>query len=200
MPSEFREKFLDGFSIELLKEYADISYIPCQYGENEKLHLNHSCKLVLKGRNLHRIGGPAVIDELITLAKGAENLAAEGNKNLVRFNIAKSTHYIIDLATYPHVNEGVWDKYHSKFEDISADWLEAHKSIIENLVSNYTPNPMKSIPNRVRSITEEAFFDSIDFLPAFKRKCMVTDLQLANMCCKQIYNLMDWFATFEKLL
>lgn len=200
MPFKFREKFLDGFSIELLKEYADIPYMPTQYGENEELHLNHSYKLALKGRDLYRVGETDAFDELITLSNGILNLADIGNENLVRFNIAKSTHYIIDLATYPHVNEGLWDKYHGKFEDISADWLETHKNIIENLVLNYTPNPMKSIPSRVRSLMEEAFFDSIDFLPAFKRNGIVTDLQLATMCCKQIYNLMDWFATFEKLL
>jgi hypothetical protein len=200
MPSEFRKKFLDGFSMELIQEYADIPYVPAKFEENEELHLNHSYKLVLKGRDLHKVGESTVLNEVITLAKGAENLSKEGKAMLVRYNIVKASHYLVDIMTYPHVNVTTWDKYHAKFEDNAATWLELHKSVVEELAANYTPNPMKSVPNRVRALAEGAYYDSLEFLPTYKRNGMVADLLWASMCVKQIYALMDWFYTFNKII
>ena len=198
MPEGFREKFLQDFSFDLLLEYVDVPYTARKFGEPEDLHLGHSYKLTLKGRDLHRAGETGALDEIVTLAKGAETLAKEGKHMLVRYNIAKGAHYIVDLGTFPHVVDGSWDKYHTKFEDQAAHWLKYNTRVIEDLVRNYSPIPMRSVQNRCRAIAEEAFFDAMDFLPTYKRNGCVTDLQWASLCCKQVYALMDWFSTFLK--
>lgn len=200
MPEDFKEKFLSGFSFELLLEYVDVPYVPQQFGEDESLHLGHSYKLLLKGRDLHRVGDTTALDEIANYAKGVPTLIENGQGSLARFNIAKGAHYITDIGTFPHVNAGTWDKYHTKYEDLASVWLCSHKGLVEDLIKNYNPNPMRNVQNRVRSITERAFFDSMDFLPAFRRNGLPTDLQIATMCCNHIYDLMDWFSTFEKAL
>lgn len=198
MPEGFREKFLQGFSFELLLEYVDVPNTARKFGEPEDLHLGHSYKLTLKGRDLHRAGETGALDELVALAKGAHTLAGEGKDALVRYSIAKGAHYIIDLGTFPHVAGSSWDKYHTKFEDQASSWLKYNTRIIEDLVSSYTPTPMRSVKNRARSIAEEAFFDAMDFLPTYKRNGCITDQQWTVMCCKHVYALIDWFATFFK--
>jgi hypothetical protein len=107
---------------------------------------------------------------------------------------------VIDLSTYPHVNESTWDKYHTKFEDLASVWFEYHQQLVEELVLNYKPDPMRSVPNRCRKIADDAYFASIDYLPALKRNGQITDLQWASMVVQHCYNLMDWFASFDKWL
>lgn len=200
MPVGYREKFLTDFSFDLLLETADIPYAANRFGEPEHLHLDHCYKLYLKGRDLHKIGEGLALEELVYFGKSVIELHAQDNAQLVRYNIAKGTHYIIDLGTFPHVNEATWDKYHKYFEDLAADWLDLHRPLIEELTKNYKPDPMRSVQNRGRAIAKQAYFDSIDFLPALKRNGQITDLQWATMCCKHIYAVMNWFTTFEKCL
>ena len=196
MPADFREKFLTDFSFDLLLETADIPYEPSEYGEKAELHRGHCLKLYLKGRDLHKIGDSTVIEELTTFAHGAQH----GNSLVTRYNISKGTHFIIDIGTYCHVNESTWDKYHTKFEDLASVWFEYHQHLVEELVLNYKPDPMRSVPNRCRKIADDAYFASIDYLPALKRNAQITDLQWASMVVQHCYNLMDWFASFEKCL
>lgn len=200
MPAEYREKYMAGFSFEMLMDACDIPYVPMQFGENENLHLGHSYKLYLKGRDLHKIGSNVAMDEAVNYAKSVPELFKENKNVLVRYNIAKGTHYVIDIATFPHVCEATWDKYHSKFEDLASVWLESHKGLVEELTVNYKPDPMKSVSNRIRAMAEEAYFASLDFLPPLKRNTQLTDLQWATMCVKHVYSIMDWFATFERYL
>lgn len=196
MPADFQEKFLTDFAFDLLLETADIPYESDTYGENADLHRGHCLKLYLKGRDLHKIGDSSLLEELGSFAHGAQ----QGNSLVARYNIAKGTHFIIDLGTYCHVNEATWDKYHAKFEDLSSTWFEYHLGVVEDLVANYKPDPMRSIPNRCRKIADDAYFASIDYLPALKRNAQITDLQWASMVVRHVYNVMDWFSSFEKWL
>ncbi len=200
MPVQYRKKYLTGFSFELLQEYADIPYVPSVFNEPEYLHLDHSYKLYLRGRDLHKIGEGRALEEVLNFAQQIQELNKQEKSQLVRLSVAKGTHYVIDIGTYPHVNEVTWDKYHAKFEDMAADWFDVHKHLVEELVQNYKPEVMKSVPNRARSIAENAYFASLDFLPKLKRGGLITDLQWATMCVKQVYAVMDWFATFERCL
>lgn len=200
MDEGFREKFLTGFSLELLLEYCDVPYVSERFGESEHLHIDHTYKLYLKGRDLHRIGEGDALGEIVKFSKSIQELAKAENGMLVRYTIAKATHYLIDIATFPHVNHEIWDKYHEKFESQASDWLLIHEHIVKELIKNYKPDPYRSVQNRVRAVAERAYFDSIDFLPCYKRNGMVTDLQWATLCCKHVYDVMDWFATFEKQL
>lgn len=195
MSAEYRDKFLNGFSLALLNEYANVPYIPARFNEPEVEHTLHTYKLALKGRDLHHNGEGNALGEVVNFAKGA---VSAKDAMITRYNIAKATHYIIDIATFPHVTEGVWDKYHLKFEDQVCSWLLSHQGIVEELVANYKPDPMRSVQNRVRAIAERSYFDALDFLPTFKRNGQITDLQWATLCCRHIYDTMDWFATFEK--
>lgn len=200
MPEGYREKFLSGFSFELLLEYADVPYVTDRYGEPEHLHIDHTYKLYLKGRDLHHVGDGNALEEVVSFSKSIQQLSKEGNGLLVRYNIAKATHYVIDLATFPHVIDKDWDKYHTAFEDHAANWLEAHKTLVDELVINYKPNAMRSVQNRMRAIAERTYFHSLDFLPCYKRNSQITDLQWVNLSVKHIYDLMDWFATFQNQL
>lgn len=196
MQAEFREKFLTGFSLDLLLETADIPYEPTEFGEIADMHRGHCLKLYLKGRDLHKIGDSTVIEDLVTFTHGAQ----QGNALVTRYNIAKGTHFIIDIGTYPHVNEATWDKYHARFEELSSTWFEYHQSLVEELVQHYKPDPMRSIPNRCRKIADDAFFASMNYLPSLKRNGQITDMQWASMTVQHVYNLMDWFASFDKWL
>jgi len=196
MPADFREKFLTDFSFDLLLETSDIPYEATEYGEKPELHRGHCLKLYLKGRDLHKLGNSTILDELSTFAQGAQ----KGNVLVTRYNIAKGAHFIIDIGTYPHVNEATWDKYHLRFEDLSSTWFEYHLPLVQELVKNYVPDPMRSVPNRCRKIADEAFFSSLDYLPSLKRNAQITDLQWAEMVVKHCYNLMDWFSSFDKWL
>jgi hypothetical protein len=196
MPTDFKERFLADFSFDLLLEAGDIPYEPECFGEKAELHRGHCLKLYLKGRYLHKIGDSTVLEQLTTFAYGAQ----QDNPLVVCYNIAKGTHFLIDIGTYPHVNEAIWDKYHTKFEELASTWFEYHQLIISELVQNYKPFPMRSVPNRCRKIADEAYFASIDYLPALKRNGQITDLQWASMVATHCYNLMDWFSTFEKFL
>jgi len=200
MPVEYRKKFLAGFSFDMLLETADIPYVPNRFGEQEDLHLDHSFKLYLKGRDLHKIGEGNALEELVQFSKSVVELYKQDNPQLVRYNIAKGTHYVIDIGTYPHVNEATWDKYHTKFEDLAGSWLDLHKHLVEELVKNYRPEPMRSVHNRSRAIAEDAYFASADYLPTLKRGGIITDLQWVTVCTKHIYAVMDWFSTFESCL
>ena len=200
MPIEYREKFLTGFSFDLLLEAADIPYVAGAFGEKDHLHLGHSYKLYLKGRDLHKIGEGSALEESITFANGVHEAFKQGNPLVIRYNIAKGTHFVIDLGTFSHVNEVTWDKYHQRFEDQAATWIEHHLHLVEELVQNYKPDPMRSVQNRCRKIAEDAYFASIDYLPALKRNGQITDLQWAEMTVRHCYNLMDWFSSFERFL
>ena len=200
MPASYKEKFLTDFSFDLLLEAADIPYEGDTFGENQSLHRGHCLKLYLKGRDLHKIGDSNILEELSLYSAGVNEASKQGNDLVVRYNIAKGCHFIVDLATYCHVNESTWDKYHTKFEDLSSVWIEYHQGLVAELVQRYKPDPMRSVPNRCRKIADDAFFASMDYLPALKRNGQITDLQWAGMTVQHCYNLMDWFSTFEKFL
>jgi len=200
MPSNFQEKFLTGFSFDLLLESSSIPNEITTYGEDVELHRDHCLKLYLKGRDLHKIGDSTVLEELQALAVGAQEAFKRGDSLVTRYNIARGTHFIVDLGTYPHVNEVIWDKFHMPFEEQAADWIERHTRLVSELVANYAPTPMRSIPNRCRKIADDAYYTSTNFLPCFKRHGQITDLQWAEMATQQCYNLMNWFSSFNAIL
>lgn len=110
MPVEYRNKFLTGFSHELLLEYSDVPYVSDRFREPEHLHIDHTYKLQLKGNNLHRIGESNALGEVVNFSDSIKELALVKNYNLVKYNIAKATHYIIDIATFAHVNHSTCPK------------------------------------------------------------------------------------------
>lgn len=194
MSAGFKEKFLADFPFELVREYADVPYTSDRF--DDKYHTDHSYRLYLKGRDLHKIGEGDSIAEIVNFAQATTKVS---DPMLVRYNIVKATHYLVDLC-YPHVVETLWDKYHDKFEDQAANWLDTHRDLVEQLCKDYKPTPMRSVQNRCRAFAEEMYFDALDFLPVLKRNAYATDLQWATMVMKHIYIVMDWFATWERYL
>lgn len=200
IPASYQQRFTVGFPFELFLEYSHVPYVSDRVSELPFEHVDHCYKLHLKGRDLYHVGDGDVLAEIVKLGKAMPELALAGEDELVRMNIAKGTHYIIDIATFPHAVFEGWNKYHVKFENFAATWLEANKDVIARLTENYVLDPFRSIQNRARAIAEDTYTSSLEYLPTLKRNAVISDRLMANMACKHVEYVMNWLATFEKCL
>ena len=133
MPDKFQAFFIaDGFTEEDLKRIADIpDLIDHDNIEQDPFcRHDHSYKMeIVNGQLTWTDGG--VLERMKSLAEDARDFYMEGNYPMVRYSLAKATHYCIDSKTFPHLSPGKpWSEYHAKFEDQMAVFLTKHQSEI----------------------------------------------------------------------
>lgn len=136
MPESFRDFLISGgFTESDLKKYADIpdEVDRDNLTQNSEIHHAHSYKLHEIDGKLKWIDGDC-LERLKGLCADAHDFKAEGRLDMVRYCLAKMTHYRIDSLTYPHLHRGKpWSTHHQSFEDELGSFLSKHIDDIPKL-------------------------------------------------------------------
>ena len=120
MPDKFRAFLIaDGFTENDIKQIAELpDLVDLDNIEQDPFCRHaHSYKMEIIGGQLTWTDG-GCLDRMKSLAEDARDFYMEKNFAMVRYSLAKMTHYCIDSKTFPHLSPGKpWSDYHAKFED-----------------------------------------------------------------------------------
>lgn len=133
MPEKFQAFFIaDDYTEENIKHDAELpDLVDLDNIEQDPFCRHaHSWKLELVNGQLTKTDG-GCIDRIKSLAEDARDFYMEKNFAMVRYSLAKATHYIIDSKTFPHLSPGKpWSEFHAKFEDQMATFIIKHQDEI----------------------------------------------------------------------
>ncbi len=188
MPDKFRAFFIaQNYTEEQLKIDADI---PDEVDKDNllqdaEIHHAHSYKLReitdAKGnKHLDYLDGDC-LQRLKGLAADAHDFYREGKLDMVRYTLAKMTHYRIDALTYPHLHKGrPWSKHHEAFETHMGHFIVQHAPEIGQLKFEACEDIYKAA--RVTALA--AWYEGRDLVELYEQGKCVPD-ETALMVCKR---------------
>lgn len=136
MPTKFRTFLIaNDYSEEKIKRDAELpDLVDLDNIEQDPFCRHaHSYKMELVDGKLTWTDG-GCIERIKSLAEDARDFYMEKNFPMVRYSLAKATHYIIDSKTFPHLSPGKpWSEFHTRYEDQMAVFLTKHQDEIGSL-------------------------------------------------------------------
>jgi hypothetical protein len=145
MPEFFRSFLIcESFTLEDLAQIATYPDLldHDNIRQNAEIHHAHSYKLDADGKWLT---GDCLktVDVLCAFAldvwrelQKLKSLPCAGQLAwVVRYALAKVTHYRIDALTYPHLHKGApWSRHHAAFEAHMDKWIQKHRAEVGSFV------------------------------------------------------------------
>ncbi len=197
MPESFQAFFIaDGFTAEDLKTGADLPDLVDKDNitQDAEIHHAHSYKLQEVAGQLKWTDGD-VLERLKGLCADAHDFKAEKNAAMVRYCLAKMTHYRVDALTYPHLFHGrPWSIYHHKFEaDLGKFLVRNHANIGQLVFSAY-----KDIYKDCRKTAVEAWYVGRDVVAVFEKGEKLSDDQMLAICRTCIQGIGDLWTTLKQ--
>lgn len=152
--------------------------------QDAEIHHAHSYKLeevqAADGSKLLKWTDGDCLQRLNGLAQDVHDFHAEGKLDMVRYALAKMTHYRIDALTYPHLFHGQpWSKYHEKFETHMGKFLVANQDQIGSLVFL----PYKDLYKAARETALKAWYEGRDLVEKLEKGEGIPD-DLALIICR----------------
>ena len=197
MPGEFRDFLIsDGFDEAHLQKCAVLpDEIDHDNIENNAVtHFAHSYKMEMKDGKPVWVAGDGM-KKLEADCSQAIDFMKEGNLAMVRYFLAKSTHYCIDVLTYPHEHQGeLWEKHHTPWETMMGHFLTAHQGEIGPLHSE----PFSHIYRDMVGVARGAWQNGLNIGAALDAKTPINDdiwLATCRMCISAV---MSMWATMAK--
>jgi hypothetical protein len=133
IPQKFQTFFIaDGYTEESIKHDAELpDLVDLDNIEQDPFCRHaHSYKLELINGQLMKTDGEC-IERMKSIIEDARDFYLEKNLPMVRYSLAKATHYCIDSKTFPHLSPGKpWNEFHVKFEDQMGAFLAKHQEEI----------------------------------------------------------------------
>ena len=196
MPETFRSFMLtDGYTEEQLGKDADLPDTTDKDNltQNSEIHHAHSYKLEMKDGQLKWIDGDA-LERLKGLAADAHDFNAEGKLEMVRYCLAKMTHYIIDGSgpTYPHLHRGKpWSEYHEKFEKQMGFFISAHAQEIGPLTFHVSSDLYK----RARATAFIGWSEGLEVVKDYQANGGISQEKALHICRFALQNIGDIWTT-----
>ncbi|MDP4121325.1 MAG: hypothetical protein Q8876_09790 [Bacillota bacterium] len=196
MPNEF-QRFLiaDGYTTENLSNDADLpdEVDKDNITQNSEIHHAHSYKLESGDNGLHWIDGDA-LERLKGLCADAHDFKAENKLDMLRYTLAKMTHYRVDALTYPHLHKGKpWSNYHAKFEDNLGAFLIKNQSKIQEIV----PNKYDDVYKACRKTAIKNWYDGLDYVGDLINDEKISDETKLEICTECIQGICDLWYTMS---
>lgn len=197
MPESFQKFFIaDGFTTENIKELADIPDLVDKDNltQDAEIHHAHSFKMQEVEGRLKWLDGD-VLERLKGLCADAHDFKAEGRLDMVRYCLAKSTHYRVDSLTYPHLFRGKpWSLYHQKFETELGHFIAANQAKIRELEFK----PYKDIYKDCRQTAVDAWYQGKDVVAAFEKGEKLADQHKLHICRMCVQGIGDLWITLAR--
>lgn len=206
MPDKFQAFFIsEGYTEERLKTDADLPDMVDKDNItiNSEIHHAHSFKLQEitgpKGEKyLDWLDGDC-LQRLKALAADAHDFRAEGKLDMVRYALAKMTHYIVDGSgcTYPHNHRGrPWSQYHQSFEDDLGHFITVHQSEIGSI----SFEACSDIYKYCRKSALDMWHEGLVVVENLEKGIGLTDAQKLELCRKAIKLIGDIWLTLANEL
>lgn len=199
MPDKFRAFFIaDGFTEDDLKRIADLpDLVDLDNIEQDPFCRHaHSYKMELSDGQLKWMDGEA-LDRVKNLAEDARDYYREKNFAMVRYSLAKATHYSIDAKTFPHLSPGKpWSDYHAKFEDHMASFITKH----QNEIGSLEFIAYKDVVEDSGKITRELWYAGQEVVKVYLDGGKVSDELAMDVCSKCIKGVGDLWVTVAREL
>lgn len=194
MPAQFTSFMLsDGYNTDQLSIDADLPDLldHDNITQNAEIHHAHSFKMEEVDGKLNWLDGD-VLDRLKGLCADAHDFKAENKLNLVKYSLAKATHYKVDSMTYPHLHRGKpWSIYHADFETYMGKFITEHATEIGNM----TFEPYRDIYHDSRKISEIFWYDSSQVLTVLENRLQLPDAVSLALCQKIVKSIGDLWTT-----
>lgn len=199
MPEKFQAFFIsDGYTEEQLKTDADLPDMVDKDNItiNSEIHHAHSYKLQeitdAKGiKYLDWLDGDC-LQRLKALAADVHDFHAEGKLDMLRYALAKMTHYRVDALTYPHLHRGKpWSEYHERFETEMGHFIVRHAQEIGTLKFE----PYEDIYKAARKTAEQAWYEGRDLVGVYEAGGSISDEQALMICRKCVKGIGDLWMT-----
>lgn len=207
MPEKFQAFFIcPTYSEQQLQTDADLPDMVDKDNlvQDAEIHHAHSYKLQeitdAKGNKyLDYLDGDC-LQRLKGLAADVHDFYREGKLDMVRYCLAKMTHYRVDALTYPHLHRGQpWSLYHTKFEDHMGRFIVEHQGEIGQLEFE----PYKDLYKGARETALKAWYEGRDLVAKLEQGEDVPDeaaLKICLDCVKAVGDTWLTLATELKIL
>ncbi|GMB00451.1 hypothetical protein [Pelosinus sp. IPA-1] len=195
MPEEFQAFFIaDGYKESQISIDADLPDMVDHDNItiNAEIHHAHSYKLEkLENGTYHWLDGDA-LERLKGLCADVHDFYAEGRFDMVRYCLAKMTHYRIDSMTYPHNHRGKpWSTYHTKFEDELGAFIIHNQNKIGELIFQ----PYADIYKGARQTALTAWEEGLVIVEQLEKGIPMTEEQKLHICRTCIKGIGDLWTT-----
>ena len=132
------------------------------------------------------------LDRAKNLAEDARDYYKEKNFAMVRYSLAKATHYSIDAKTFPHLSPGKpWSDYHTKFEDHMASFLVKYQNDIGSLEFEAYEDVVKDSDK----IAKELWYPGQELVKEYIAGSKVPDELAMDICRRCIKGVGDLWVT-----
>ncbi|MHB1651683.1 MAG: hypothetical protein ACYCVD_04290 [Desulfitobacteriaceae bacterium] len=199
MPDKFQAFFIaGGYTEDQLKIDADLPDTTDHDNItiNSEIHHAHSYKLQeiadAKGNKyLDYVDGDC-LQRLKGLAADVHDFHAEGKPDMVRYALAKMTHYRVDALTYPHLHRGKpWSEYHDLFETQMGHFIVAHAEEIGPLKFETYEDVYKG----TRQTALTAWYEGGELVKLYEIGGRISVEQAIEVCRKAVKGIGDTWLT-----
>lgn len=199
MPDSFQKFFIaEGYTEEQLKTDADLPDMVDKDNitQDAEIHHAHSFKMQEVEGRLKWLDGD-VLERLKGLSADAHDFHAEGRSDMVRYCLAKMTHYRCDSLTYPHLHRGKpWSEHHAPFETELGGFIVKHQDEIGKLEFK----PYDDVYKSCRRTAETMWHEGLEVITALEKGEKLTDEQKLHICRICVQGIGDLWLTLAKEL
>jgi hypothetical protein len=207
MPKEFQDFMITNtYTISQLQNDAILpDAIDKDNMENDcDIHHAHSYKLQevenKDGKKyLKWIDGDG-LEKLKLIGSDVHDFYKENKLDLVRYSLAKGTHYRIDIITYPHLHRGKpWSLYHEKFENEMGKFLFENQDKIKDI----KPNVYADIYKDCRQISIQEWYKGLKVVDIYEKENTLLNHEdiCLEICILSTKVICDWwFTLWEKVI
>lgn len=163
--------------------------------QDAEIHHAHSYKLDKVDGKVKWIDGDC-LERLKGICSDAHDFHAEKKDDMLRYSLAKMTHYIVDGSgcTYPHNHRGKpWSIHHIAFEDDLGNFIIKHQD--ELMKEKFEFKPVKDIYKYCRQGAVDMYDEGMAVVANFENKVDMTDEQKIELCKKAIQRIGDIWTT-----
>jgi len=199
MPENFQAFLISGeYTIQNLQTDADIPDLVDKDNitQNAEIHHAHSYKLEFQEGKLHWIDGDC-LERIKAICADIHDFYKENKLDMVRYSLAKVTHYRIDALTYPHLHQGKpWSLYHTKFEDEIGEFIYHNQDKIKQIKFQ----PYKHIYKECRKTAIQMWYEGKNIVEKYENNIRLTDEEKLSICNKCIESVGDlWITLMQEL-
>jgi hypothetical protein len=153
----------------------------------------HSHKMKMQDGKLVRVDGSA-LERVVGLCQDAHDFHQEGKQDLVRYCLAKMTHYAIDgTSTFPHQHQGKpWSLHHAKFEDELGKYVIKHRDLIQDAIKDMEFTPYKDVLEGCTKHAMAAWPIGEEVVQKYEDRVHLTDdemLDIVKICVQAVGDL-----------
>lgn len=195
MPEKFQAFFIaEGYTEDQLKTDADLPDMVDKDNITQDAEIHHAHSYKLEQREdgkLHWVDGDC-LERLKALAADVHDFHAEGKLDLVRYALAKMTHYRVDALTYPHLHRGKpWSQYHELFETQMGHFITQHAEEIGALKFE----PYEDVYKGARQTALTAWSEGIDVVKLYETGGRISPEQAMELCRRCVKGVGDLWLT-----